>query len=50
MQISKKQKKIFLFLCFWDLDQNLNIWKKYEPQSLYISEITDCERRVQINV
>ena len=27
MQISKKTKKIFLFLCFWDLDQNLNFWK-----------------------
>ena len=46
MQWSKKKLFPNFLLDFWNLDQSLNILKKKnDPQSLCISEITDCERR-----
>ena len=47
VQLSKKPNFfVNLFLNFWSLDQCLKILKKkYDPYSLCISEITDCERR-----
>ena len=42
-----KNKKIFLnvLLHYWNLHSILNFVKKDDPQSLYISKITDCKRR-----
>ena len=51
MQISKKEKSFRFFLHFFILDQILNILKnKDDSQSLYISEITDCQRCSEITV
>ena len=43
-----RNKNLFVnfVLRFSNLYQVLNIWKqKHHPQSLFISEITDCQRR-----
>ena len=52
MQISKKQKQSFHFYCvFLKSRSNFeNFDKQDDPQSLCISEISDCEKRAQINV
>ena len=52
MQISKKEKELstpsFVFLKSSTRFEHFE--KEHYPQSLYISEMTDCEMRAQINV